>query len=69
MCTLWAMNASRITLKPGQSVDVPDGYIARSYSGSMSYYAERLNEYGESVALSENFPTYEAAARWLAARS
>lgn len=39
-------------LKPGESVDVTGGYIARSYSG-------------ESVRLSPSLPTYDAAVRWL----
>ena len=59
------MQDQTVTLTPGTSVDVAGGYIARSYSGSMSYYAERLLSNGDSVALSPNFPTYTAAARWL----
>ena len=57
------------TLSPGQSIDRSNGYVARSYAGSMSYYAEHLNEHGEGIALSPNFSTLAAAERWLEARA
>lgn len=60
------MNAATQHLHPGDSVDMAEGYVARSYSGSCSYYAERLNHAGEPLALSPNFPTFALAAAWLA---
>jgi hypothetical protein len=62
-------DARLMTLKPGESVDMPNGTVARTYSGSMSYYAEHLDKHGEAIAISPNFPTFDAAVKWLETRS
>lgn len=53
-------SSETITLEPGQSVELPGGYVARSYREGPSYYAERTD------ALSPVFSTYAEAAAWLA---
>ena len=52
--------------QPGESIDFTCGYVARSYAEPASYYAERVNEHGEGVALSPSLATFDEACLWLA---
>lgn len=51
---------SGITLSPGESVDFPSGYVARSYREDRPYYAERTGD-----TLSPEFGTFAEARAWL----
>jgi hypothetical protein len=57
------------TLKPGQSVDVANGYVARSYADASPYYAERVDANGDALGLSAGFATFAEALQWIAAQS
>lgn len=52
------------TLSPGESVDFPNGYVARSWREGLqySYYAERTGD-----MLSPGFATFAEAHAWLEA--
>lgn len=49
-------------LEPGQSVDYPEGYVARSWREQDPYYAERTGD-----TLSPEFATFDEARSWLGA--
>lgn len=51
------------TLTPGESVDFPSGYVARSWRKDHPYYAERTGD-----TLSPEFGTFAEARAWLAAQ-
>jgi hypothetical protein len=51
-------------IEPGESVDFPGGYVARSWREDRPYYAERTGD-----ALSPEFATFAEARAWLQAQS